>query len=127
LADYEATVRALKKNGINNPIHHCQDGDDALRYLSTTNKEDPPSLVMLDLNMPGTDGIEVLKEARKSAGLNFTPIIIMTTSTNQQDVKECLHLGANSYVQKPVSSDGFHDAVRRIKEFWFELAVYPEG
>ena len=127
IADYEATLRALRKNGLENPVTHCADGDEALEFLENGNGTPPPALVMLDLNMPGTDGLEVLKEIRSRPSFKATPVLIMTTSTDQKDVKKCLENGANSYVQKPVGHEGFQDANRRIKEFWFDIAVYPPG
>ncbi len=128
--DFEATLRALRKNGLGNPIMHCEDGDEALDFLyrraeHKDSELERPAIILLDLNMPGTDGREVLEDIKANEELKNIPVIVLTTSTDERDINKCYEYGANSYVQKPVSMDGFLDAVRRIKEFWFEVAVFP--
>lgn len=130
--DYEATVRAFRKSGLANPIERCADGDDALDYLFRRGGyQDPaksprPSLILLDLNLPGTDGREVLSEVKASPELKRIPVIVLTTSTDPRDIEACYAAGANSYVQKPVGLDGFVQAIQRLKDYWFEIAVLPK-
>lgn len=130
--DREATMRALKKAGLANPINCCASGDEALDYLFQRGKyadaslAPRPNVILLDLNMPGTDGREVLTEIKQSEQLKSIPVIILTTSTDSRDVASCYQMGANSYVKKPVDLDGFMLSVQRLKDFWFEVVVLPK-
>lgn len=129
--DYEATVRALKNSKMANPINRCEDGEEALDYLYRRNQySDPktsprPELIMLDLNLPGTDGREVLEEIKKNPNLKSIPVIVLTTSSDSMDINKCYVAGANSYIVKPVNLPGFFDAIQRLKDFWFEVALLP--
>lgn len=131
--DFEATERAFRRAGnLNNPIVRCENGKEALDYLTQASKPDAPStalpgLILLDLNMPGVDGRTVLKHIKDDGRLKRIPVIVMTTSDDDRDVSACYAAGANSYVKKPVDLDGFFEAVRRLKEFWIEIAVLPRG
>jgi CheY-like chemotaxis protein len=131
--DVEATMRALRKAGLANPIHHCADGDEALDYLRRRGKYAKPAdaplpgVVLLDLNLPGTDGREVLAEVKGDAQLRRIPVIVLTTSTDERDVERCYEAGANSYVKKPVDLDGFLEAVRRLSDYWFEVVILPKN
>lgn len=131
--DFEATVRAFKKSGLKNPIVRCDDGDGALDYLYRRGRwADPetsprPGVILLDLNLPGTDGREVLTEIKKDDQLRHIPVIVLTTSNDRRDVEACYHAGANSYIQKPVDMDGFLKAIERLNGYWFEVVVLPRG
>lgn len=131
--DYEATVRAFNKSGLKNPIVRCDDGDSALDYLFRRGSyADPessprPGVILLDLNLPGTDGREVLQEIKRHEQLRHIPIIVLTTSTDERDVDACYQAGANSYIQKPVDMDGFIRAIERLNGYWFEVVVLPKG
>lgn len=131
--DYEATVRAFKRSGLKNPIVRCDDGDSALEYLfrrgqySDPEKSPRPGVILLDLNLPGTDGREVLQEIKRHEQLRHIPIIVLTTSTDERDVDACYQAGANSYIQKPVDMDGFIRAIERLNGYWFEVVVLPKG
>ncbi len=129
--DYAATVRAFKKAGLANPIFRCADGEEALDFLHRRGRyADParaprPGVILLDLNLPGTDGREVLAEVKADRRLRAIPVIVLTTSADERDVAGCYQAGANSYVQKPVSLDRFLHAVQRLKEYWFEIVILP--
>ena len=129
--DAEATVRALRRAGLANPIHHCHDGDEALDYLRRRGQYAPPAsaprpgVVLLDLNLPGTDGREVLAEVKGDDALKQIPVIVLTTSTDQRDIDRCYEAGANSYVKKPVDLDGFLHAIQRLSDYWFEVVILP--
>ncbi len=129
--DYAATVRAFKKAGLANPIVRCADGEEALDYLyqrgayTEPGRAARPSLILLDLNLPGTSGREVLAEVKADARLRAIPVIVLTTSCDERDVAECYQAGANSYVQKPVSLERFLQAIQRLKDYWFEVVVLP--
>lgn len=124
--DYEATVRAFQRASLYNPVHWCKSGEDALDFLRA-NKEQPPGLILLDLNMAGMDGHRTLTAIKQDDKFKSIPVIILTTSGNDRDVKSCYEAGANTYVQKPVTLEGLVDAIRRLKEFWFEIALLPKA
>lgn len=126
--DYETTLRGLRKAGLANPIVRCADGDDALDYLFQRGPYTDarrPYLILLDLNMPGTDGRDVLQQIRDDSELRKIPVVVLTTSSDPRDIERCYAAGANSYVQKPVDLSGFMEAIRRLKEYWFEVVVLP--
>lgn len=130
--DYETITRAFKKSGMGNPVVRCCDGDEALDYLRhrgrfADSKASPvPGMILLDLNLPGTDGYEVLEEIKRDLGLKTIPVIVLTSSSDQRDIERCYASGANSYMRKPVSFGGFVEAVQRLKEYWFEIAILPK-
>ena len=131
--DYETTLRALRRTGLGNPIFRCDDGEDALDYLHRRGGyADPalaprPGLILLDLNLPGTDGREVLADIKGDEKLKSIPVIILTTSDAEIDVATCYRDGASSYIQKPVDLPGFVEAIRRLKDFWFEIVILPKS
>lgn len=130
--DYETTVRSLQKAGLKNPIVRCVDGDDALDYLYQRGEYRAPAsaprpgIVLLDLNLPGTDGREVLEEVKRDASLKTIPIVVLTTSSDERDIEQCYKLGANSYMIKPVDLDGFVKSMSRMKDYWFEVVILPK-
>jgi len=131
--DREATIRALKKSGIVNSIFHCEDGDEALNYLyrreQYVNPESSPrpSMIFLDLNMPGTDGFEVLSQIKTDTELKKIPVIVLTTSSDIRDINKSYRIGANSYIQQPVNLPDFEKAIILINQYWFEIVILPEG
>ena len=131
--DYEATERAFRKVGLNNPLHRCESGDEAIDFLKKEGRYAPPievptpNLILLDLNLPGTDGREVLEVIKSDKNLKKVPVIVLTTSEDDKDIEECYYRGANSYIVKPVDFDGFIDAVQRLKDYWFEIVILPRG
>jgi two-component system response regulator len=124
--DFEATKRAFNKANLRNEIQHCNSGEAALAYLRSPTSV-RPGIILLDLNMPGLDGRKTLEIIKTTENLKNIPIVILTTSTDERDVKACYELGANTYIQKPVDFDGLIAAIRRLKEYWFEIAVLPKG
>ncbi len=131
--DYETTLRAFKKSGLANPVFRCEDGDEALDYLfrrgeyRDMEKSPRPGIILLDLNLPGTDGREVLREIKKDGTLKNIPVIILTTSTNEQDIEGCYDAGASSYLSKPVDLNGFMESIQRLTNYWFEIVILPRG
>jgi two-component system, response regulator len=130
--DYEATSRAFMKANLCNPIVWCKSGRDALDFLKQQGAYEHagngsrPGLVLLDLNMPGMDGRKTLEAIKQDDTLKQIPVIILTTSADERDVHACYQMGANTYVQKPVSFDGLIEAIRRLKAYWFEIALLPK-
>jgi CheY-like chemotaxis protein len=131
--DFEATQRAFRKSGMKNTIVRCEDGEEALDYLHRRGKyADPeksprPGVILLDLNLPGTDGRQVLSEIKSAEGLKDIPVVVLTTSNDERDISACYRAGANSYVQKPVDVDGFFKAIERLNGYWFEVVILPKG
>lgn len=131
--DFYAARRAFEIAGLMNPIIHLENGDDALDYLfqrgafSPPAKAPKPGIILLDLNLPGLDGHEVLSEIKQSAELKRIPVIVLTTSQDPGDIERCYEAGANSYICKPVDLNGLIAAIQRLKEYWFEIAVFPKG
>jgi len=129
--DAEATLRAFKRAGLANPVFHCEDGDSALDFLfrrgsyADAATAPRPGLILLDLNMPGTDGREVLGEIKGDAGLREIPVIVLTTSSDERDIQSCYAAGANSYIQKPVDIKGFHEAIQRLVDYWYQIVLLP--
>lgn len=130
--DFETTERAFRKSGLRNPIFRCIDGDDALDYLHRRGpytdpaKSPRPGVILLDLNLPGTDGREVLSEIKADPGLKQIPVVVLTTSKDERDVDACYKAGASSYIQKPVDLDGFIKAIERLNGYWFEVVILPK-
>ena len=130
--DFETTQRAFRRSGLKNPIYRCVDGDEALEFLHRRGRyAEPdtaprPGVILLDLNLPGTDGREVLAEIKKDPNLQKIPVIVLTTSKDERDVEVCYRCGANSYIQKPVDLDGFMKAIERLNDYWFEVVILPK-
>jgi CheY-like chemotaxis protein len=131
--DYEATVRALKKEGnLSNPIYRCDSADGAIDFLMRTGAYSNPELsprpgiILLDLNMPGRDGRSVIEAIKRPPSLRDIPIVVLTTSNDERDIHDCYAMGANSYITKPVNLERFFEAIQRLKEYWFEVAVLPK-
>lgn len=115
--DRELTVRALRKSNIANDIVIAKDGPEALEKLFRADAE-PPSLVLLDLKLPKVDGLEVLRRIRADERTRLLPVVILTSSREQEDVVRGYRDGANAYVRKPVSFADFADAVKTLGVFW---------
>ena len=130
--DRTATIRAFKRSGFDKPIYHCTDGDDALDYLyqrgsyANDAPTERPSLILLDLNLPGTDGREVLEQLKGDQTLRDIPVVVLTTSSDPRDVNASYRAGANSYIQKPMDRDGLYNAIRQLKDYWFDVVLLPE-
>ncbi len=124
LDDFETTKRAFSKTNLHNTLRHLLSGEEALDYLRSDSTK-KPGLILLDLNMPGIDGRKTLEIIKQTPGLKKIPVVILTTSDDERDVQACYELGANTYIQKPVDFDGLIAAIKRLKEYWFEIALLP--
>jgi CheY-like chemotaxis protein len=127
--DVVAAQRAWKMHGIQNPLHVVGDGDDCLDYLHQRGKYDAsnaprPGVLLLDLRMPKTDGLAVLRHVRQDPDLKRLPVIVLTTSRAEKDKVECYDSGANAYVIKPIGFQNFAEAMRAISSFW-DLVELP--
>ena len=129
--DEALTVRALRKGNIVNEIVVVRDGAEALDYLLRTGEHkdrdpsDVPQVVLLDLKLPKVDGLEVLRRIRANTDTEILPVVILTSSKEQQDLINGYKLGANSYIRKPVDYDRFAEAVRQLKLYWLVLNEPP--
>jgi len=130
LVDYEIVTRCLQKAGLDFPVRLCADGDMALDLLVERKGDFAefgyPSLILLDLNLPGTDGRGVLKQLKDCDDTKNIPVIILTTSNNANDVEACYDIGANSYLQKPTVPEDYVAMAHAVKSFWFDWAHLPE-
>ena len=133
-ADDEAlTLRALTRNNIGNEVVVARDGEEALEWLFCTGQfesRDPrqqPALVLLDLKLPKVDGLEVLKRIRDHAETRVVPVVILTSSREEQDRLRGYLNGANSYIRKPIDFAHFVEAVRQLGLYWLVLNEPPPG
>lgn len=127
--DYTALKRAWQQTGRSNPIHWCRDGDEALALLRECEPETEnafcPSLILLDLNLPGTEGREVLETIKRDDRLRAIPVIVMTTSSNPRDVIDCYQRGANGYQLKSANYEAFKLDIQRTADYWLGTALIP--
>ncbi len=129
--DVELTLRALKLHRITNEVIVACDGVEALDYLFCTGphaKRDPsvlPTVILLDLKLPKVDGLEVLRRLRADPRTKLLPVVVLTSSREEQDVVQSYHRGANSYVRKPVDFNQFADAVKELGIYWLLINEPP--
>lgn len=129
--DEALTLRAFKKNNISNKVVVVRDGAEAIDYLfgegaySGREVGDLPQVVLLDLNLPKVGGLEVLRRLRADARTRLLPVVILTSSREEQDIVEGYRQGANSYVRKPVNFDEFLEAARQLGLYWLLLNEMP--
>ena len=129
--DFELTLRAFTRAGFTSTLHRCGDADEAFSYLrrqgpySDPSTSPRPSMILLDLNLPGTDGRELLEYFKCDDDLKAIPVIVVTTSRDERDVALCYSRGANSFVHKPVNLEGFFRTIQSLVSFWFGVALLP--
>jgi len=129
-SDEALTLRALKKNNIRNDVVVMRDGAEALEYLLGRHSDPPdaramPQLVLLDLSLPKIDGLEVLRRIRADERTKLLPVVILTSSGEEQDIVRGYSLGANAYVRKPVDFVQFANAVLQLGLFWLIVNEPP--
>ncbi len=125
--DEELTIRALKKGRIKNEVDVVRDGEEALNFLfckgpfAQRDRKQLPQVVILDLNLPKIDGIDVLKEIRANGKTKLLPVVMLTSSREQKDLLGSYSNGANSYIVKPVDSAQFDESIRQLGLYWLVL------
>lgn len=130
-SDAALAMRAFEKNKLLNPVVHVEDGQEALDFLFAEGKysdrdiEDLPALVLLDLKLPLIDGLEVLRRIREHVITRRAPVVILTTSKEEQDVAAGYDLGVNSYIRKPVDFNQFVEAIKQLGVYWLLLNETP--
>ncbi len=129
--DYTAFMRMIQEFSVTHPVYRACDGEDALDYLYRQgNYADSaisprPSLILMDLNLPGTDGREVIQQIKQDADLQSIPIVALTTSSNPKDIEACYRYGVNSYLLKPIGVEALRNTIRVFFQYWFESVVLP--
>lgn len=129
--DAALTLRAFKRSNMLNPIVVVRDGVEALDFLFARGAyadragEPPPTLIILDLKLPRLDGLGVLKAVRADARTNLIPVVVLTSSKEEQDLIQTYSLGANSYIRKPVDFAQFQEAVKQLGIYWLMMNQPP--
>ncbi|RFC43349.1 MAG: CheY chemotaxis protein or a CheY-like REC (receiver) domain [Verrucomicrobia bacterium] len=135
--DAELTIRALKSRNLANRLIHVSDGQAALDYLfgagtekgKTSCSHTTLKVVLLDLKLPKVDGMDVLRQIRKNPHTRTLPVVVLTSSSEERDIIETYHLGANSYIVKPVDYEKFSEAVSNLGLYWcgLNLVALPKA
>jgi two-component system, response regulator len=125
--DAELAIRALEKHHLANGVLHVKDGQEALEFFFSTaasaklEVKDQPKVVLLDLKLPKVDGLEVLRRIKSDETTKSTPVVMLTSSMENDDLAESYRLGANSYIVKPVDSEKFGEAIAQLGLYWLLL------
>jgi two-component system response regulator len=131
-ADLELAVRALRKANLANHIQIARDGVEALEFLfgegvhAGRQLDDGPKVILLDLKLPRVDGLEVLKRIKSDSRTNGIPVVVLTSSNEQNDIVESYKLGVNSYIVKPVNFERFAAAIQQLGMYWLLLNQPPK-
>jgi chemotaxis family two-component system response regulator Rcp1 len=126
--DVELTEDALRRSKVATKVSVVTDGEDAMDYLrqqSAYQEETMPDLVLLDLNLPRKDGMEVLREMKDDPNLRHIPVVVLTTSEAERDILASYELGASCFISKPVDLTEFRKVVESIDDFWFTIVKLP--
>jgi len=120
---------AFEENGFNDKLHFVENGVEVLEYLGQLEKDGNskkfPRFILLDLNMPKKDGREVLKEIKQHPELKKIPVVIFSTTNNEQEMRRCYELGANSYITKPNSFESLLKTVAALRSYWMQTSSIP--
>ncbi len=131
--DAELAMRELKKSQVRNNLLHVKDGEEALDFIFATGKfvglreiQNVPKLILLDIQMPKVNGIEVLEKIKADERTKIIPVVILTSSNQSPDIKKCYDLGVNSYIVKPVEFESYAKAIKELGLYWLLLNRPPE-
>ncbi|NJN28114.1 MAG: response regulator [Cyclobacteriaceae bacterium] len=119
------TIRALKKRNLANNLLHLWDGEEIIQYLQKEQHNNLPKLILLDLKMPKIDGLVVIQHLKSDAKFKSIPIVVLTSSKENKDIKKAYELGANAYIVKPVDFENFSQAVSELGIFWLIINQPP--
>ncbi|MFM7427145.1 MAG: response regulator [Elainella sp.] len=129
--DFEVLELLMQQMQVQHPIYRCTNGDKVLDFVYKDGEAGPqailqrPSVILLDLNLPGTDGREVLEQLKQDQSFREIPIVVFTTSSNPRDIEFCYENGANGYLIKPVDSDELERTVQAFVDYWLKANVPP--
>lgn len=128
--DVELSLEAFEEANLGNRVVVANDGVEAMEYLLYEGKfqqreQEPPAVILLDIKMPRMDGMEVLQQIKSNAALKMIPVVMLTSSREEPDLKKCYDLGVNAYIVKPVNFKDFFDAVKQLGIFWALLNELP--
>lgn len=130
--DAELTIRELKKHNMANNLVHVKNGEEALEFMFATGKfagtrdiTHSPKVVLLDIQMPKVNGIEVLQKIKSDPRTKYTPVVILTSSKEDPDIQKCYDLGANSYIVKPVNFESFAQSIKNLGFYWLLMNQPP--
>ncbi|MDP4266713.1 MAG: response regulator [Bacteroidota bacterium] len=128
--DARLSMEAMKESKLNNQVFWVKDGIEAMEYLRKQGKYKNairPDLILLDLNLPGKDGKEILEEIKNDSDLKRIPVVILTISKSEEDIFKSYNLHANCYITKPIDFNEFMDVVKSIENFWFTIVSLPNN
>lgn len=127
--DFAAFMRITKSLAIPYPIERCVDGEEALNILQQVPQDNYglPSVILLDLNLPGTDGREVLREIINNSCFQPIPTVVFTSSSNPKDIEFCYKLGVRSYIVKPINLKKLKKTITSFWSYWFKIVILPES
>lgn len=128
--DVALTIRALKRNHLLNNLIVARDGAEASDLLYGTESSPPiplPELILLDINLPKINGLELLEKIRSNERTSLLPVVVLTTSDEDRDRIESYRLGANSFISKPVEFEEFSKAVNQLGIYWLAINIGPQG
>ncbi len=132
IVDAELAIRELKKHNMSNNLVHVKNGQEALEFIFGTGKFadirdifHPPKVILLDIQMPKVNGIEVLERIKSDERTKSIPVVVLTSSKEDPDIQKCYKLGANSYIVKPVNFEGFAAAIKNLGFYWLLLNQPP--
>jgi CheY-like chemotaxis protein len=128
--DFILVNEALKSKQLKVDLYWAEDGDEAMNFLFRRGEyanAPTPNLILLDLNMPGKNGLEVLRDLKAHVGLRKIPVVILTSSKDQRNVSRGYNIGASSFMLKPLSFDEMADAMQSLCEYWFALVQLPKS
>jgi CheY-like chemotaxis protein len=128
--DVLLTKEVLREGKVKNKLYVAEDGDKAMQFLLNQGKfaDAPrPSIILLDLNLPGKDGREVLSDIKGDRKLKSIPVVILSSSNDEEDIKKMYEHNANAYITKPVDLDKFIKVIRTFEDFWLTIAKLPDG
>lgn len=127
--DFETVKRLLRKSDVQVPIRRCVNGEEALDFLYRTGDyqvDTPrPGMIMLDLNLPRTDGRQVLHRIKQDETLKKIPVVVFTTSNNPKDIEDCYRYGVNSYIIKPIDFAQLKRDIHTLVHYWFDVTTLP--
>ncbi len=129
--DFEALKRLMKRMAVQNPIYRCTDGDEVLDFIyqegeyENSGSAPRPSIILLDLNLPGIDGRDILDRLKHDSNFKEIPIVVFTTSSNPRDIDLCYEKGANGYLIKPMDSDELKRTIKAFVDYWLEANTPP--